>query len=48
MKKGNMNRESVSCILILGKLQLLTAGYYNGNVILWDTMLKYYRKYYTN
>jgi WD40 repeat protein len=48
MKKENMNRESVSCILILGKLQLLAAGYYNGNVILWDTMLKDYRKYYTD
>ena len=48
MKKENMNRESVSCIVILGKLQLLAAGYYNGNVILWDTMLKDYRKYYTD
>ncbi len=48
MKKENMSRESVSCIVILGKLQLLAAGYYNGNVILWDTMLKDYRKYYTD
>ncbi len=48
MKKENMNRQSVSCIQILGKLQLLAAGYYNGNVLLWDTMLKDYRKYYTD
>ena len=46
VKKDNIKRDSVSCILILGKLQLLAAGYYNGNVILWDTMLKDYRKYY--
>ena len=46
MKKDNKKRDSVSCICILGKLQLLAAGYYNGNVILWDTMLKDYRKYY--
>jgi len=46
MKKDNKKRDSVSCICILGKLQLLAAGYYNGHVILWDTMLKDYRKYY--
>ena len=46
MKRDNKKRDSVSCICVLGKLQLLAAGYYNGNVILWDTMLKDYRKYY--
>ena len=46
VKNDNKKRDSVSCILILGKLQLLAAGYYNGNIILWDTMLKDYRKYY--
>ena len=35
---------TVSCLLILKKLQLLAASYYNGYVILWDTILKEYRK----
>ena len=39
-------RNSVSCILLLGKLQLLAASYYNGNIILWDPLLKDFRKYY--
>ena len=46
LAKKNFTLDSVSCIKILGKLQLLAAGYYNGCVILWDTMLKCYRKYY--
>ena len=37
---------TVSCLLILKKLQLLAASYYNGYVILWDTILKEYRKCY--
>ena len=39
-------RNSVSCLLILGKLQLLAASYMNGNVVLWDTLLKEFRKFY--
>ena len=39
-------RNSVSCTLLLGKLQLLAASYYNGNIILWDTLLKEFRKFY--
>ena len=46
--KKDMNRESVSCIKILGKMQLLAAGYYNGCVILWDTLLHEYRKFYND
>ena len=42
-KKKNL---SVSCLLILKKLQLLAASYYNGYIILWDTLLKEYRKCY--
>ena len=42
-KKKNL---SVSCLIILKKLQLLAASYYNGYIILWDTLLKEYRKYY--
>ena len=39
-------RNSVSCTLLLGKLQLLAASYYNGNIILWDTLLREFRKFY--
>ena len=46
--KSDMARDSVSCIKILGKMQILAAGYYNGNVILWDTLLHEYRKFYTD
>ena len=42
-KSKNM---AVSYLLILKKLQLLAASYYNGYVILWDTILKEYRKCY--
>ena len=37
---------AVSFLLMLKKLQLLAASYYNGFVILWDTILKEYRKCY--
>ena len=37
---------TVSCLLILKKLQLLAASYFNGYIILWDTLLKEYRKCY--
>ena len=37
---------SISYLLVLKKLQLLAASYYNGYVILWDTILKEYRKCY--
>ena len=40
------NQKSVSCLLLLGKLQLLAASYYNGNIILWDPLLKDFRKFY--
>ena len=46
--KKDMSRESVSCVKILGKMQLLAAGYYNGCVILWDTLLHEYRKFYND
>ena len=46
--KKDMSRESVSCIKVLGKMQILAAGYYNGNVILWDTLLHEYRKFYND
>ena len=37
---------AVSYLLVLKKLQLLAASYFNGYVILWDTILKEYRKCY--
>ena len=37
---------AVSCLLLLKKLQLLAASYYNGYIILWDTILKEFRKCY--
>ena len=46
--KKDMSRESVSCIKVLGKMQILAAAYYNGNVILWDTLLHEYRKFYND
>ena len=46
--KFEMGRDTVSVILILEKIELLAAGYYNGNVLLWDTLLKTYRKFYTD
>ena len=48
LKQQMRKRDSVSCIVMLGKLQLLAAGYYNGEIILWDPMLKDYRKYYND
>ena len=39
-------RNSISCLCLLGKLQLLAASYLNGHIILWDPLLKDFRKYY--
>ena len=33
-------RDTVSCLLMLNKLRLLCASYYNGKVILWDIVTK--------
>ena len=44
----NLDNVSVSCIKFIEKMQLLAAGYYNGTVILWDTILKEHRKFYTD
>ena len=45
--KNDLSRESVSCIKVLGNIQILAAGYYNGNVILWDTIENEIRKFYS-
>ena len=46
--KMDVSLDSVSCIKVIGKMQMLAAGYYNGHVLLWDTMLKEHRKFYTD
>ena len=38
--------DGVSCIKVLGKMQMMASGYYNGAVLIWDLMLRDYRKYY--
>ena len=43
-----LDYASVSCIKFIEKMQYLAAGYYNGNLILWDTILKEHRKFYTD
>ncbi|MCQ2816138.1 MAG: hypothetical protein MJ252_02620 [archaeon] len=47
-KNEFLRRENVSCMVVLGNLQQLAAGYYNGNVILWDVSLRDYRKFYND
>lgn len=41
-------RDSVSCIIIIQKMQIVAASYYNGNIILWDPLLKKPRRKYTD
>ena len=43
-----LDNVSVSCIKFIEKMQLLAAGYYNGVLILWDTIFKEHRKFYTD
>ena len=46
--KNEMTRDGVSSIKVLGKMQMIAAGYFNGCVIIWDLMLKDYRKFYND
>jgi hypothetical protein len=46
--KNEMSRDGVSSIKVLGKMQMIAAGYFNGCVIIWDLMLKDYRKFYND
>ena len=43
-----LDNVSVSCIKFIEKMQFLAAAYYNGSLILWDTILKEHRKFYTD
>ena len=44
----SLDNVSVSCIKFIQKMQYLAAGYYSGTLILWDTVLKEHRKFYTD
>jgi len=46
--KMDVSIDSVSCLKVLGKMQMIAAGYYNGNVLLWDLLLREHRKFYTD
>ena len=44
----DLDNVSVSCIKYIDKMQYLAAAYYNGALILWDTVLKEHRKFYND
>lgn len=46
IKRKYEKRDSVSYILIINKIQILAASYYNGLIVLWDTLLMEQRKVY--
>jgi len=53
LKKGGMllkrkyeKRDAVSYILLISKIQILAASYFNGLIVLWDTLLMEQRKVY--
>ena len=48
LNKIKIIRDNVSCLKIITKMDLLAAGYYNGNIILWDTISRKPRKYYSD
>ena len=47
-KEKRITHDGVSSIKVLGKMQMIAAGYYNGCVLLWDLMLRDYRKFYSD
>ena len=46
MKRKYEKRDSVSYILLISKIQILAASYFNGIIVLWDTLLMEQRKVY--
>lgn len=46
MKRKYEKRDAVSYILLINKIQILAASYFNGMIILWDTLLMEQRKVY--
>ena len=48
IKNFQYNRNTVSCLLLIEKNNLLASAYYNGAIILWDTILKVPKKIYND
>ena len=48
LHQKKITHDGVSSIKVLGKMQMIAAGYYNGCVIIWDLMLRDYRKFYND
>lgn len=46
IKRKYEKRDAVSFILLINKIQILAASYYNGLIVLWDTLLMEQRKVY--
>jgi TM2 domain-containing membrane protein YozV len=46
MKRKYEKRDAVSYILLISKIQILASSYFNGLIILWDTLLMEQRKVY--
>ena len=46
MQRKYEKRDAVSFILLISKIQILAASYFNGTIILWDTLLMEQRKVY--
>jgi hypothetical protein len=46
MQRKYEKRDAVSFILLIKKIQILAASYFNGTIILWDTLLMEQRKVY--
>lgn len=46
LKRKYEKRDAVSYILLISKIQILAASYYNGLIVLWDTLLMEQRKIY--
>ncbi len=46
MQRKYEKRDAVSFILLIKKIQILAASYFNGTIILWDTLLMEQRKIY--
>lgn len=46
LKRKYEKRDAVSYILLISKIQILAASYFNGIIILWDTLLMEQRKVY--
>ena len=48
LMKNEMNAslDKAGGLIVLGKMQMFSGVLYNGNILLWDSILKEYRKFY--